>query len=383
MLVEKRRVLFNNVSMTSPDLLTHNAPERTTRTPLDIVVDTTRADEVLGTLLKRYWLNKYPYNLETTRVPHHPDHMPETMPRDGVEHASFLWAVCYYMRGGIKSVEAVKRLASMYDDDESRHLFDFTQAQSVDVDEVDEALKKHGLGLRTAVARQWVENAGRMTERYDGDPRKIFDNVTDYDEALTHIQNDGKSGGFKGFQHKMTSMIIYYLLDDKLIHGFDHFPIPVDLHVMRMSIAHEMVTFPNADESQDLFQPEVTTALRELYVDYARRHDVSAIDLCNAVWLYSEALCGYQPGNITLEPDGRSARNGRQTNLVPLEFDPTDENQRKAYERTCGSCAIRSTCVWDIPGKPYYVTGKMRRRGKRQEYPLEPTLFDGTYGDFT
>lgn len=56
-----------------------------------------------------------------------------------------------------------------------------------------------------------------MMERYDGDPRNIFKDVQDYDEALDLIRNDGKGGGFKGFQHKMTSMIIYYLQDDKLI----------------------------------------------------------------------------------------------------------------------------------------------------------------------
>jgi len=51
------------------------------------------------------------------------------------------------MRGGIKSVEAVKRLASMYDDSESWGLFDFHRAKEADASDVALALKRHGLGF--------------------------------------------------------------------------------------------------------------------------------------------------------------------------------------------------------------------------------------------
>jgi len=223
-----------------------------------------------------------------------------------------------------------------------------------------------------------------MVERWDGDPRKIFAGVSDYDEAIGRIQNDNRGGGFKGFQHKMTSMIIYYLLDDKLIGDFDNFPIPIDMHVMRVSIANEMIKFHGVDEGVNLFRPETTAALRDLYTDYAERHGVSPIDVCDAVWLYSEALCGYQPGNITLEPNGRDARDGRSTLLVPLEHAPLDDAQRKAYERTCGRCAIRSTCKWNIPGKVYYVAGELVRRGRRQDYPeIQPKLFYTTFSFYS
>lgn len=349
--------------------------DRQKRQPLEIIVDYERADHVLGTLLELYGNNEYPYNLETTQVPHHPNNMPKTMPRNGKEHAAFLWNSCYYMRGGIKSVEAFRRLSNMYDDPASRDLFDLHYAKDSDVGEVVTALKKHGLGFRGTVSGQWIENARRMVDLYDGDPRNIFDGVEDYDEALLRIQNDHKGGGFKGFQHKMTSMIIYYLIDDKLIDNIDNFPIPVDLHVMRMSVANEMIKFPGAELDENLFQPETTLTLRDLFVDYANRHAVSPIKICNAVWLYSEALCGYQPGNITLEPRGRDARNGRKTELVPLEYDPLDDAQRKAFARTCGRCALNAVCKWNVPGKPYYVSGELIRRGERQGYPGDPTLF--------
>lgn len=253
--------MFNKYIMASPELLSA-APTTELSTPprLTVVIDEKRTEEVLGKLLELYNNNEYPYNLENTRVPHHPDHMPKEMPRGGKEHASFLWSVCYYMRGGIKSVEAVKRMAHMYDDPDNRYLFDFERAQYATHADVDRALKAHGLGLRDAVSRQWIANAKRMVEQYNGDPRTIFDGITHYDEALERIRNDHK-------------------------------------------------------------------------------------------------------------------RNGRQTNLVPLEYNPLDDAQRKAYERTCGRCALRGTCTWNIPGKPYYVLGELRRRGKRPDYPMDPTLF--------
>lgn len=66
-----------------------------------------------------------------------------------------------------------------------------------------------------------------------------------------------------------------------------------------------MITFPTADADQDLFKPETTAVLRDLYVDYARRLGVSDRFVQRCLAVFGGSLCGYQPGNITLEPQGR------------------------------------------------------------------------------
>lgn len=335
---------------------------------LEVVIDQERVDYVLGTLLDAYDLGQYPYNQDHVRLPHDPRHMPKTLERGTRDHAMLLWNVCYYMRGGIKSVDAFKRLSSMYDD--RPDLFKPELACKTDPAEIADELKQHGLGFQGTVSQQWVVNSQRLTDRYEGDPRKIFTDIETYDDCLALIKNQSKERGFIGFQEKMTSMITYYLMDEGMIQPF-MFPIPVDLHVMRVSIANKMVTFPNAEPGTNLYTPELLATLRKLYVDYAIRKYANPLRLCDAVWMLSESSCGTHPGNVTLEPFGRDKRNGRSTILIPKQVDIEDPRQQAAYDASCRSCPLEETCEYNIPGKQYYVAGGIVIRGRRTRFPLQ------------
>ncbi len=335
--------------------------------PRRVEVDWGKGEEVLGRLLGAFNNDDFPYNLDSVRVPHDPRHMPETMPRGGVEHAMFLWSTCYYMRGGTKSVDSLKLLANVYD--AHPDLFDTDRVAEQDPLMVADLLKSFHLGYQhIQIGRFWVENAKRMQHKWQGDPRNIFDGVTDYDECLTRVSNDKKGGGFFGFQKKMTSMILYYLMDDELIEPFV-FPLPVDMHVMRISIAHEILRFIGYDPDDNLLSDEVLDFTRNFYYSYALKHGIDPLRLCDAIWLLSQSLCGKQPGNVTLEPEGRKNRNGRKTILIPLPVRIEDVSQQNQYEHTCRSCPVESTCVWNVPGKIYYVQGDLKRRGKRVIFP--------------
>ena len=334
---------------------------------LTITVNKEHAYEVLDTLMQAYETNAPPYNLDRVRLPHDPRHMPKTLERGGVDHAMFLFNVCYYMRGGIKSNDAVKRMANIYD--EWPDLFNCETVQNFDEETIISILSSHGLGFQKTVAKQWIENSQRMLEKFDGDPRKIFDGVENYEQSQELVQNDSKGNGFLGFQEKMTSMIIYYLMDEELIEPFN-FPIPVDLHVMRVSIANEMITFGDVPNGTNLFTKETLSALRQLYLGYAEEKNVNALRLCDAVWMLSESSCGRHPGNTTIEPLGRKIRNGRSTYLIPKVVDVNDPAQQKAYQESCAICPIQDTCEFNIPGTQYYVGGNIIIRGRRVRFPL-------------
>lgn len=357
--------------------------QSTHKVPLEI--NHARVEAVLGALMSAYVNNEYPYNLDAVRLPHDPRHMPRTLKpgsrnledKEGKTRAMFFWNVCYYMRGGIKSNDAVIRLGQMYD--EHPELFscacivDKTQDGGEDIlkHEIRTTLQKVGLGFREAVSRQWVENALRMQAQYDGDPRRIFEDVSSYAACLDRIQNKHGGTGFIGFQEKMVSMITYYLMDDGLIDEFV-FPIPVDFHVARISIANELVSFPDVPHGTDLYSRTLLDTLRGIYFEYAHEHGVSPLRLCDAVWLLSVALCGKQPGNVTFEPNGRNNRTGRKTLLVPQIADPSNELHREAYAETCAKCPIEQHCQFNIPGADYYIAGSLNIRGVRIKLP-EPS----------
>jgi hypothetical protein len=331
-----------------------------------VIVDHERVEHVLGRLMVAYEANEYPYNLPTTVVPHDHRNMPEMMEFGSREHAMFLFNACYYMRGGIRSVDAFQRMTDIYNWHPSLFITnDCIYASAVDVAEV---LTANGLGFTDTVSDEWMTNTERLHERWGGDPRNIFDGVTDYGEALQRIRNDQKGGGFIGFQEKMVSMITYYLMDEGMI-DFFQFPLPVDLHVLRITLANELLRFEGYADDENLYTDGVQKIVRNLYYRYAVDNNISTLSLCNAVWLFSEALCGKQPGNITLEPNGRKNREGRNTLLVPGPVKPEDPRQRLQYFRACGQCVIEQTCEWNVPGKPYYVKGELIKRDRRFRFP--------------
>lgn len=329
-----------------------------------IVLDNERMNEVLGVLYAAYQKGEYPYSLDSTRVPQDERHMPETLEHGTIDHAMFLFTVCYYMRGGIKSNDAVIRLGYMYDD--MPHLFDAHVARYMDSGEIAQILKRYGLGFQKTVSELWVENARRMSKIWDGDPRNIFEGVNTYDECVRRVKNNKKGDGFIGFQEKMVSMIMYYLMDQNLIPYFNH-PLPVDIHVMRVSVETEIVKFVGYAEDDNVLSDELLAILRQAFHDYAERNGIDMLRLCDAVWLLSSTLCGTQPGNTTQEPNGYNARS---TDLIALEINTDDEKQRRDYHKSCGSCPLQELCDWNVPSADYYRKGKLRRRGRRVKFPM-------------
>lgn len=316
-----------------------------------------KLDSMLDVLLAERANNRFPYYLDAAQLPQDERNMPPSLPRGGVEHANFLFATCYYMRGGIRSFAAFRGLSALYTQDPG--LFDPRVARDRDPVQIAQALEAVGLSFgKNIIPKQWVKNAARLSDLYEGDARRLFDGTTDYNELLRRIQNKG-GRGFAGFQEKMTSMLAYYLMAEDLIPYFD-FPLPVDFHVLRVSAANQIVTFENTPEDDDIYHEKTLAMLRAMYHDYSVTHGVSQLEVCDAVWSLSSAICGRQPGNIMLEP-GRSTegRKGRQTPIYPLEIDINNPTQQTMYERSCALCPLEETCEQNFPSKRYYVQGKM------------------------
>lgn len=330
-----------------------------------------RLDTVLDTLLAERAAKKFPYFLEAAQLPQEEQNMPKNLPRGGVEHANFLFATCYYMRGGIKSFAAFRGLSKLYD--KNPNIFDPEKARYMQPAAIAEELKDVGLSFaNTIVSRHWPENARKLHELYGGDPRKIFENTTDYEVLLSRIQNKA-GGGFKGFQEKMTSMLTYFLMSDELIEYFD-FPLPVDFHVLRVSAANGIITFENKPSDGDIYHPKTLAMLRAMYHDYSVTHGTSQLDVCDAIWSLSSALCGEQPGNRMIEPNKAEGRKGRSTEIYPLPINVNDPEQQRRYERTCALCPIEETCELNFPSKRYYIQGKMIP-SRRIKFPSDPKLF--------
>jgi hypothetical protein len=333
----------------------------------NVIIDFERAKTVFGALLETYIANRFPY--DNAKPPQRPENLPRNLMLGTVEHANFLWAVCYYMRGGIKSDTAIIALARMHEECPELFVPRYLHEDSSLLlkSSMAEKLQDYGLGFNSKeIPNFWIANAQKLERFWGGDVRSLFVDVDDYDMLCERIIGTGKRRpdhphGFYGFQYKMTSMIAYFLQEAGLIAPL-LYPVPVDFHVLRVLVANEILTVPGSDKILPL--PDLQEAARELTSWYCREYSVSPVHLCDVLWLLSSSTCNQNPGNFSEIGEYKA----RATQVTPTIVNWT-EAEVAAHIRTCARCPIRETCRHCIPSGPYYRQGEMHKQ-PRTEPPL-------------
>lgn len=339
---------------------------------MHITIDDERVKQVLGSILNAYREKQYIYGLPNAQLPHEVADLQRRLELGSVDHAMFLFILCLYMKGGIKSNTAAKQLARLYS--RRPRLFDAFEIVKIKPHSITASLERVDLRyLKNSAPPHWIENAHRLIEWYDGDPRKIFVGVDDYDEACRRIRNKSRRHsvtkefthrqGFIGFQYKMVSMLMYFYIATGIIEPIP-FPIPIDFHVMRVCIETEMVRFSGNSIGRDIYSEHLQVVLRELFTNYSLRHQVSPIELCDAVWLLSSMGCARNPGNRTLSRQYR-ARKTETPAYTPI----WNSAELTRYQRFCGSCPIGHMCNWDVPNSAYTLRGQLIKLRPRSVPP--------------
>lgn len=273
----------------------------------------------------------------------------------------YFWHICSYMRGPIKSETAFKKLTKVFN--QNPELFDTQYLASADTNSVVSALESPDLPRRLEVAKSWTINAQRLQERYNGNPLNIFKEASSYEECVTLLKNDKKGGGFYGFQEKMTSMLLYYYIDENLISDIN-FPLPVDFHALRVALATEIITVN--PPSFYRYDNTVEDTIRSLIQNYQEDRGTNPRDLTNAIWLLSSNLCNQSPGNTA----------SYQNNELSFpEVNPNTSKYSESWQKTCGRCALNAYCQHFIPSTPYYKKGAIIMRPKIHPTQEQQSLF--------
>ena len=332
---------------------------------MEIYVDRERAHNAFQALLKVYRDGAYPFSEPEVQPPQVKENMPKTLVYGSLEHASYLKVSCFWMRGGIRSVTAFQLLSTFYD--AHPEFFVPSEWKRIDPVALCRLLQDSRLGFQANfISRAWRENFRRIAERHDGDPVNLVRGVASYEEACGRIKNSGKEG-LLGFREKMVSMLIYFFLDARLVVPSFAFPLPVDFHVCRIVLANELVVVKNPPKG-DHYKPEVLAVIRELVVGFCVETGTDVIEFCNALWLFSQAMCARYAGNESLQIRG----SGRQAVIEPAPR--WSLAQTAAFYRSCDKCVLASTCRWAIPSMNYYISGQLILREPR-EVPTQGNLF--------
>lgn len=343
-----------------------------------------RARAVFGPILQQYRARRYPFNLPYVVVPQIEKNLPPGMMPGSKEEALLLFYFCSYMKGGIDSTTAIQGLSRLFS--AQPEMFDPKYViDNVTSETLAQLLKDYGLGFSSGViAEHWIENSWRLHHRYDGDPRRMFVDVKNFGGACKHLlkRTSKKHGelGFLGFGHKMVSMLIYFYMEAGIIPKW-HFPPPIDIHWLRIIVAHRIVEWRDGEAGQpkynagsptprNYYHPVVMAQLRRLLVRYTRTDQVDPIEFSDAIWLFARSMCFENPGNWFNQLGEYKARK-TEIERQPLVW---DDRQRQAFMRSCAQCPVHLSCERNVPSMPYYRHGRIVVMGRREEPPDADTI---------
>ncbi|MDB5264919.1 MAG: hypothetical protein JWN64_490 [Parcubacteria group bacterium] len=347
---------------------------------MTVHIDWSQAEIVCGQLLAALRNKQYPYG-EDWALPQ--TFIPKEIRQDPLLWARFLFYICHYMRGTIKSDHAVRQLVRVWE--EHPEYFDpFSVVNSVSQQELQDVLGAKIPYKKEEIAHFWYENSCRLVQFWQGDPRTIFDEVTsaaDMYERITNKRIRGKKPetadhfgwGFLGFQEKMASMLAYYLMEANLVAEFTASP-PVDFHLCRILVASRVLV-DDEDRTGKLRYEQVAPKGIEVLEGYCRKHNVSLVELGNALWMLSVVMCGRSPGNTSSAV--QRDENNKKIYPEPNEVNWNNSAHQKAYLLTCAICPLELECQFNVFPGAYYQTGEIRTR-IRERMPLlkETPLFE-------
>lgn len=339
---------------------------------MDYIIDTKRAELVLDAILDRYNRGAYPYNTKRSMLAEL--ELPSNLVRGGEDEARWWFFSCMLMRGGINSDTALEALKEAYEAEMTPgglRPFDPQCAAKLTVYQMTGINREAGTGLYR-LGRDWINCAKILVEKYDGQVMQLIEQFSDYETATGLLRKKGGTG-FPGFQYKMTSMLLFFLVESGLLKYFPY-PPPVDFHLIRVTVATGIVKTDRpgnlviARTAREI--ERLQEALRQMYLDYASRRGIRSNELSDAVWLHSRLLCRFNPGNAT----SLGEYNARSTRISPnqVDFNGIDSDR---FERSCRRCPVRSFCDWNVPSAYYYTQGRVVVSERRDDSPIE-TLFD-------
>jgi hypothetical protein len=347
-------------------------------------VDEGRAELVFGRLLAALRRNQYPYNI--AQLPQ--DLVPEKMRSDQLKHAQFLFYVCHYMRGAIRSETAIQQLLALWRQEPWLFAPDEVTRRVNESGTIAEYLRK-ALDYHTdQIAQFWLENSRRLRDSWRSDPREIFANVSDGNDARDILINreNPRAGtkprqdlfkhgsGFLGFQGKMASMLTYFLMEAKLIAPFPMAP-AVDFHLLRVMLATGVLRVDAETVARGIRYDQIQPLGQALLERYCHKKRVSMVEIGDALWALSTTLCRKAPGNASINRSKERRPRRERARPSPLVLDPGNQEHRERYWVSCGNCPAAKYCSANVPSGPYYESGVLLLHGRLILPEPAPGLF--------
>lgn len=324
----------------------------------------------LDALMQDYYAGKHPFVEGIMEFPQEERNMPPELPRGGIEEANYWMWVCHYMLGATDSMTMARRVAFNLYPKHADALFDWSVLAHMNPATVSQYLIDAGLDYRASedrVPAAAIENAKRTNRRWKGDIRNAFTAAgKDWRKLYQLLTATPKGDGLVGYQGKMASMLAFYFMRRGITPYFK-VPPQVDFHVMRVFWSCNFVV-PAKEDGAAVYVlrnqqvSKYAEAIKPHLLRYAEEADQNWLDLSDALWTLSRAMCSLSPSNSMSKDDNE------EPFQRPILWSP---NQIARYDANCGQCALSSYCSNAIPSAYYYgrKATELRVYGPRQTPP--------------
>lgn len=337
---------------------------------------------VLDTLLERWQAKKFPYRKRDAVIPQ--NEIPAELRKDKKALALFYFYICIYMRGGIESRQAFQAVLRMWR--KYPHLFDpyYIHGHWMKPEDLQPILKEYVGWDSKAASINWVTNSRHLVEHWGGNPLNLIKGLADYDEAIRRIRNkrtkadlDASGGlkyaGFRGFQPKMVSMLIYFYDWEGWLNPRFLFPAPVDFHNFRLGLNQGAIILPEGTKMVRGIEA-LSRRWRDALMDYLRSRNADPVELADCIWMFSLVMCGNSPLNTTKEERTNGSGMFDLAELPHVYETPLSTGQKEKLRETCLRCPLLSGCTLSIPSRPYYRKGELVLKPRLLVEKILPTI---------
>lgn len=352
---------------------------------MEITVDRDILFPVLDTLLERWRAKRFPYQKKDAIIPQ--TVIPDELRRNKKALAIFYFYLCIYMRGGIESLQAFNAMLRMRTD--HPHLFDpsYVHGHWMTPEEVQPIIKQYVGWDSEAASINWVTNSRRLVDNWGSNPLNLIKDLTTYDEALRRIRNkltdrefrsdERKYEGFRGFQPKMVSMILYFYDWEGWLTPRFLYPAPADFHNFRLGLNQGAIRVKGLNGRPLRAEEALSAPWRDALMDYLRMRGADPIEVADAIWMFSLVMCGNSPLNTTKEERENGSGMFDIENLPHIMESSSNFSSaaKKKLKETCLRCPLIADCRYSIPSRPYYRKGELRMKPRPRIEMLFP-VFD-------
>ena len=203
----------------------------------------------------------------------------------------------------------------LYNESATRWVFSPSNVSQASKADLESALKAKPGGIRYPHkdVAWWHENAKILSEKYQGDPLKIFElvswDVLRIAEAVRRLDRFRGLGGEKIFPLWLRMLRD---IEGLPFRGMDNLPIPVDRHIARATFTTGLLKGNYSGK----FNAELIKLIQDTWREVCATGDTIPIDFDEALWQLSRQGCHYRHQvNIQIARNGQIVRLGM---YVPL-----------------------------------------------------------------